>query len=42
MDTSKFDIQFDNHIPESGYQIVRHHDDGTEEVVFDSDNLNDQ
>ncbi|PJR58212.1 hypothetical protein CWM52_24980 [Raoultella sp. T31] len=22
--------------PQSGYQIVRHHDDGTEEVVFDS------
>ncbi|PWY09266.1 hypothetical protein [Citrobacter koseri] len=21
MDTSKFDIQFDNHIPESGYRI---------------------
>lgn len=27
---------------QSGYQIVRHHDDGTEEVVFDSDNPNDQ
>lgn len=22
--------------PQSGYQIVRHHGDGTEEVVFDS------
>lgn len=22
--------------PQSGYQIIRHHGDGTEEVVFDS------
>jgi len=26
--------------PEPDYQIIRHHDDGTEEVVFDTRNGN--
>ncbi|WP_181002482.1 hypothetical protein [Pectobacterium odoriferum] len=28
--------------PELDYQIIQHHDDGTEEVVFDSTHQHDQ